>query len=277
VGFVFVSHASEDKRRVRPLVHSLALLGVKLWIDRPGYGPSHFNFDQGFIERHGIRGIRAGADYDREISEALRQCDAVVACISRALKKDRQILVHELVVAKTQQKLVACIVDDLPLELPSDLGLADASKIQAERIDPEALQAAVDEISRGGDVSTLVGPIKVSWNVVLDLVRQIRRLSPWEPSDDDLREAAKELSQFPITPIIRASDIPLAITDIFAERFWIRKQREAFCLAQCAFARQCNPEGWNGRPNPRQGLAMSFRRSPCDRVIIGTTCFQLLV
>lgn len=242
MGFVFVSHASEDKPRVRTLVRSLALLGVRLWIDRPGYGPSHFGFEQSFIEQYRILGIRAGRDYDTEISEALHRCDAVLACLSRALQKSRQILVQELVVAKIQHKLIACVVDDLPFdELPADLGLGDASKIQAQRIDPDALQHAVDKLAKGHDGSTLEGSAKVQWNIVLDLVRQIRHLSPWQPSDEDLSNAVKRLVQFPIFPIVHASDIPLAITAVFDDWFTEPVQAEAFFLRAMTVLKQAKP------------------------------------
>jgi hypothetical protein len=244
MGFVFISHASEDKPRVRPVVQALAFLDVKVWIDRPGFGPNHFNFDQDFIAKYDIRGIKAGSDYDSEISEALYQCGAVLVCLSRALNRDRQILVNELVFGKIQQKLVACLVDDLPYpELPGDLGLGDASRIQAERIDPIILQAAVDAIAQGNAASTLTGAMGVQWQIVLSLVRQIETLAPAEPKEEDLRRAAKELVRFPVTPIVRASDIPLSITEIFAERFSEPAAAQGFLARAMRVRKLCNPEG----------------------------------
>jgi hypothetical protein len=244
VDFVFVSHASEDKPRVRPLVQALAFLGLKVWIDRPGYGQSHFNFDQAFIERYTIQGLRPGADFDQQISEALRESGAVLACLSRALSKDRQVLVHELVIAKNRQKLIACIMDDLPFsDLPADLGLGDASKLQAERIDAEALQVALGTISSGGDAAALSGSAGIQWNVVTDLVRQIRKLMPAEPSLEDMAHAADALCRFPLWPIVRASDIPFAITDIFAETFPDPKVAKRFLSRAMQVRKECNPEG----------------------------------
>src|SRR5262249_50814065 len=134
MGYVFVSHASEDKvPRVKPLVEALVMLGVQVWIDRPGYGDSHFNFDQAFIERYGILGLRSGENWDEQVETAIRDAGAVLVCMSRALDAKRGVLVQELLLGSYQRKLVACIVDDLPFsELPRNLGLADASKIQAE-------------------------------------------------------------------------------------------------------------------------------------------------
>ena len=56
MGYVFVSHASQDKQQpCKAPRRGLATQGVKLWIDRSGHGESHFNFDQDFVERYGIR------------------------------------------------------------------------------------------------------------------------------------------------------------------------------------------------------------------------------
>ena len=137
----FVSHASADKaERVKPLVRALLIEGVPLWLDRPGHGDSHFNFDAAYIERHDIASLQAGRPFDRQILEAHWQCDAVLGCLSRFLTQNRHVLVQELVLAAYANKLVACIVDELPYgEIPSDLGLIDASRLQAPRIDAVAL------------------------------------------------------------------------------------------------------------------------------------------
>jgi len=143
----FVSHASGDKTdRVKPLVQALLLEGVPLWLDRPGQGESHFNFDAAYIERYDIAGLQAGRPFDRQVLEAHWQCDAVLGCLSRLLTQDRQVLVQELVLAAYANKLVACIVDDLPYgDIPSDLGLIDASRLQAPRVDSAALGQAVED------------------------------------------------------------------------------------------------------------------------------------
>src|SRR5262245_46934470 len=105
--YVFVSHASEDKQeRVRPLVRALIWHGLRVWIDRPGYGESHFGFDDAYIERHGILGIPSGQDYREQIQKALRNAGAILICLSRALSKDREVLVQELSFGAIQDKLV---------------------------------------------------------------------------------------------------------------------------------------------------------------------------
>ncbi len=87
---VFVSHASVDKHsRIRPLVHALLLEGVSLWVDRPGFGPSHLGFDTDFIRRHGIGFLKPGRRYQEQIRQALKHSSFVLACLSRGFLDDR--------------------------------------------------------------------------------------------------------------------------------------------------------------------------------------------
>ena len=106
VSHVFISHAAPDKLlRVKPLVHALAIEGVRLWLDRPGAGDSHLNFDEEFIHRHGIESLRSGVGYDIGIREALRACSAVLVCLSRsAIDPERRVLQQEMT---TTSKLVS--------------------------------------------------------------------------------------------------------------------------------------------------------------------------
>ena len=86
VSHVFISHAAPDKLlRVKPLVHALAIEGVRLWLDRPGAGDSHLNFDEEFIHRHGIEAVDdLGRPFDPHRHEAValgndpRQPDDVI-------------------------------------------------------------------------------------------------------------------------------------------------------------------------------------------------------
>ena len=87
MAYVFISHASEDKLRIRPLAKALALEGVQLWLDRPGHGPNHFNFDRDFISSHNIRDLQSGKPWPEQLSIALREASAVLLCISKNLCK----------------------------------------------------------------------------------------------------------------------------------------------------------------------------------------------
>lgn len=246
MGYVFISHASEDKRkRVRPLVEALAMQGIKLWIDRPGYGDSHFDFDQDFIDRYGIKSLTSGLTWDAQIAVAIREAGAVLACLSRALCSSRQVLAQELLLAKYEHKLVACIIDDLPFtEIPSDLGLVDPSKIQAERIDSELLQAAIDQLKE----STSLAPDKLSpdhkkqWEIVRKLVNDINQILDRSglrtPGNEELEATLEKLALFPTSPKVNFYNIPQAIIDSFTDRFDEPAKAQRFFDLAMRLARQ---------------------------------------
>lgn len=48
---------------MKPLVRALLIEGVPLWLDRPGHGDSHFNFDAAYIERHDIADLQRRAPW----------------------------------------------------------------------------------------------------------------------------------------------------------------------------------------------------------------------
>lgn len=254
MAYVFVSHASEDKQRLKPLIEALALQGVKLWLDRPGHGESHFNLNQDFIDRHGIEGLKVGLPWDDQIMRALRGAGAVLACLSRALCASRQVLVQELLLGKYNEKLVACIVDDLPYaEIPSDLGLADASKIQAAKIDSDLLRKAVDRLNapQGVMYGDLPSILKNQWEIVQNLVGDINRIleryGPRPPTAEEIATAQEALSHFPIGPMVRIYELPIEVISIFADVFEDpTKARNFFSLAM-QIRSQCNPEKFDER------------------------------
>ncbi|HWA91121.1 MAG TPA: toll/interleukin-1 receptor domain-containing protein [Rhizomicrobium sp.] len=118
--FVFVSHAGPDKPRLKPLVEALMDAGLKLWIDNPaalGLAPERL--------REFYR-IRAGARWQDEIDEALRQSACVLVCWSKeacdpriASGKKRVAWLDEAAIGRGLGKLVACTIDDVdPKGLP---------------------------------------------------------------------------------------------------------------------------------------------------------------
>lgn len=253
MGYVFVSHASEDKQqRVRPLVEALAMEGVRLWIDRPGHGESHFNFDQDFIERHGIRGLESGQPWNDQISRALREAGAVLACLSAALCAQRLVLVQELVLAWHHQKLVTCIVDDLPYsKIPGDLGLPDASRLQAERIDAGLLRRAVVRLTEQPEATPEDLPplLRSQWEIVRKLVGDINRIldksGPRPPSAAEMAAARSALSIVPIGPMVRAYEIPFEVVGIFADRLGDPERAKSFLSLAMQILSQCNPENFD--------------------------------
>lgn len=74
--FVFVSHCSEDKPRLRPYLECLMDEGIPLWIDRP----EACGFGARYMERYRIP---YGADWRREIRQALEFAKAVLVFWSR--------------------------------------------------------------------------------------------------------------------------------------------------------------------------------------------------
>jgi hypothetical protein len=239
VSFVFVSHASIDKVRIKPLIEALALQGVKLWIDRPGSGATDFNFDQAFIERYGILGISSGKNYADEISKALKECGVVLACLSRALCMDKRILVQELVIGSHAEKLVACVVDDMPFsEIPHEIGgLIDVRRLQATRINPSMLRQPL-----GGVRERLAEEEKQQWDRFANLLYEIRRKLPQAPTAGELNAASITLLRFPIFPVVPARDIPPQIAEIYAAHFPDPARARTFLSIAMRVRLQSNPE-----------------------------------
>jgi len=242
--------------------------GVPLWLDRPGFGDSHFNFDTNYIERHDIAGLRAGRPFDRQILEALWDCDAVLGCLSRVLTQDRQVLVQELVLATYANKLVTCIVDDLPYgDIPSDLGLIDASRLQAPRIDTVAIDKAVELIDAGRCTHPDELPLDLlrPWQVVRELVAEIKRVSGQSRlprlSLGNAQALRTQLIAVPIGPAVRPWEIPVEI--IIALGSQLAKADAAMLHMQMAMqlVLACNPELFE----PRQIIITVGEVIPLDK------------
>lgn len=251
----FVSHASGDKaNRVKPLVRALLIEGAPLWLDRPGHGDSHFNFDAAYIERHDIAGLQAGRPFDRQILEAHWQCDAVLVCMSRLLSQDRQVLVQELVLASYADKLVTCIVDDLPYgDIPSDLGLIDASRLQAPRIDTASLGRAVALIDSGrcGRPDDLPPELSRPWQVVRQLIDDIERVSGQTRLPrlglEDAQAMRTRLLAIPIGPMVRPWEIPVEIIIAFGSQLAEADASIRHLQMAMQLVLACNPEMFEPR------------------------------
>lgn len=266
---IFVSHASGDKsQRVKPLVRALLFEGVPLWLDRPGHGDSHFNFDASFIERHDIAGLQAGRPFDRQILEAHWQCDAVLGCLSRLLTQDRQVLVHELVLATYANKLVTCIVDDLPYgDIPSNLGLLDPSRLQAPRIDTEALGRAVALIDAGycAHADELPPELAPTWEAVRHLVVDIERVSGQTSLPRlalaDAQALHGQLLAVPIGPMVKPWEIPVEIIIAFGSQLTNADASRRHLQMAMQLVLACNPESFE----PRQIVVTAGEVSPPDK------------
>lgn len=96
MSFVFLSHRSADKPRIRPFVLDLIARGIPAWIDRV----EEFNVDIPPGERPIRReelggGIELARDWPVQIDKALMQSFAVVVFWSVNWTRDRDILVRE--------------------------------------------------------------------------------------------------------------------------------------------------------------------------------------
>ena len=67
MSFVFVSHASPDKKRLRPVVDAVLEAGLKVWIDNPAAA----GYSDVEIER--LHRVRAGNRWEDEIDSAKKE------------------------------------------------------------------------------------------------------------------------------------------------------------------------------------------------------------
>jgi TIR domain/inactive STAND len=129
MSFVFVSHASQDKPRIRHIVDALIADGHKVWLDDPaamGYGSDQIEAD--FIRLH------AGTRWKDEIDEAVSKAGAVLVCFSRRFNEPRRdTLYDEIAIARARSVLVACRIDDVDTQaLPNQLPSQQMPNVQPE-------------------------------------------------------------------------------------------------------------------------------------------------
>jgi hypothetical protein len=75
--FVFVSHARQDKPKIRHIVDALIAAGIKVWVD----DAAAMGYDTADIKRHFVR-LHANRRWLDEIDEAVRNAGAVLVCFS---------------------------------------------------------------------------------------------------------------------------------------------------------------------------------------------------
>ena len=256
--FTFISHASEDKiHLVKPLVEALVIEGVKVWIDRPGHGESHFGFDSSYIRENQIRGIRSGDSFDQAIIQALNESSAVLFCLSRAFTQERSVLRDEATIAYAQKKLVACILDDLPLNDIPHGGLL-SEYVHYERVRPDLLSSCLAELrkfqsdSKLGSASPDLLPtdLRRSWEVVRKLkcdietrqLHQNRDFTYPEPSDDEWQNSLARLIDIPVSRVIRPSEIPEELDALYSERLSEPARSRQLIVQAMRLRKQANPE-----------------------------------
>ena len=245
---VFVSHASVDKHsRIRPVVQALLLEGVSLWVDRPGFGPSHLGFDTDFIQRYGIGHLKSGRRYQEQIRQALKRSSFVLACLSRGLLDDRAVLNQEVSIGWADQKLVTCVVDDLkPTELATVAngrdGLPDLQDVQWLQIDTEGLAQALDWLAGRHVTQVKRWPkaLHAAWQPLRMLARQLD-----SPAAVGINAALTDrLLAVPIGPVVPYHDIPPWLIGVFANRLFDQDEALRFIEAAMGWVMACNPEGF---------------------------------
>jgi hypothetical protein len=123
MSFVFISHASQDKPRIRRLVDALLEAGIKVWLDNP---PAAGYLEHEVLSFYRIRAGERGGWRD-EINDAKREAACILVCWSKRATgdavlegKERIVWINEADFGQTMGKLVACTVDEVsPSSLPS--------------------------------------------------------------------------------------------------------------------------------------------------------------
>ncbi len=211
MSYVFISHASSDKRPlVRPLVEALVEEGEWVWVDRPG--PDGLGLSQADIGRAAIDYLQSGASWSADLRSALRSSGAVVACLSRALLQEREVLVSEIAVARAMNKLVLCVLDDLEAADLRELagGLLDLERLQFVRISPAKIEKALELRRAGTAVDELPSELREAWEAVRHLIAQINgvRTQPKRMRSQDVERLVPHLRRVPIPPVLKITSIP---------------------------------------------------------------------
>ncbi|MGE0595518.1 MAG: toll/interleukin-1 receptor domain-containing protein [Hyphomonadaceae bacterium] len=153
MSYVFISHASPDKPRIRPVVDALMAAGFKIWLDNPAATGYRAEEIRKFYR------IRAGGRWEDEIDDALRGAACVLVCWSskavteKALKlKERSVWFNEAYYAKTAGTMLACLVEPInPAELPGTLSaqqLPDLSPEQDRARWDSIMVSVIDDVRR---------------------------------------------------------------------------------------------------------------------------------
>lgn len=116
MSFVFISHASQDKRRIKPIVDKLLAAGLKVFLDNPDKG----GYRKKDIESGAFFRLHYDRPWESQIREALQSCSCILVCWSkRATAKAvrdgdaRRVWLDEIGYARNSGKAVNCAVDSV--------------------------------------------------------------------------------------------------------------------------------------------------------------------
>ncbi|WP_408591280.1 toll/interleukin-1 receptor domain-containing protein [Novosphingobium sp.] len=147
MSFVFISHASQAKPRVKPLIDRLRAEGFKIWLDNPeatGYSKE---------EAKTFYRIDAAKRWQDEIEEAKRRADCILVCwskhaVSKSLfcRKNHDTWMDEISYGRTELKLVTCSVDGVKQDkLPNNFSAIETPSADPD-LDPKTWDAAAARI-----------------------------------------------------------------------------------------------------------------------------------
>ncbi len=135
MSFVFISHASEDKPRIRPIVDALRAAGLRVFLDNP----DRADYSEKDIATGDFVRLHYDRSWDQQLREAMRASHAMLVCWSKAARKeslaaDRDTWRGEIDYALISGKALNVVVDEVrPKDLYKGGGehqcLADTDKI----------------------------------------------------------------------------------------------------------------------------------------------------
>jgi hypothetical protein len=145
MSYVFISHASQDKPRVKPVVDALRAAGFKIWLDNPvaaGYSAE---------ELPSFYRIRANGRWEDEIDEAKREAACILICWSQRATAsgvmtgtERLTWMGEADYGRVERKLVACTIDDVsPAALPGSHAAQQMPCVDPVALSPETWRAVI--------------------------------------------------------------------------------------------------------------------------------------
>lgn len=146
---VFISHSSEDKRTVKVIAEALIKSGFSIFIDRP----EEVGWSIEFCRANDVNFIISG-EYGIQIRQAIYNCDAILACLSRNLTNNSNIWKEEILVAEHLKKLVLCRIDDVPTD---DFERVDTGTIQINRLQSRRIKVDIDNAAGAVDDGVLDG------------------------------------------------------------------------------------------------------------------------
>lgn len=150
--WVFVSHADEDKARIRPFVEKLLESGLRVFVDKP----AKLGLSKKWVSSPSLNYIRFFDNYRMAISRALDGAGCVIVFwSSESVKTERQIFWDEVEFGSTNGFLVSTMIDDVisgASKIPKGYGFSQANI--ADLTSKEALDNEFDWVI--ADIKVLI-------------------------------------------------------------------------------------------------------------------------